>query len=71
VSYEREWRRIFVPKSLVAAAYAHIAMRPPLARPATWLLESMPGLLTLAARGAGKSRVPKILELHALQSETP
>jgi 2-polyprenyl-6-methoxyphenol hydroxylase-like FAD-dependent oxidoreductase len=69
-AYEREWRRIFVAKSRVAAAYAHLAMRPPLARRATCLLQSMPGLLTLAARWAGKSRVPKILKVHALQSET-
>jgi 2-polyprenyl-6-methoxyphenol hydroxylase-like FAD-dependent oxidoreductase len=69
-SYQDAWRKIFVAKSRVAATYAHVAMRPPLARPATWLLQSMPGLLTLAARCAGKSRVPTIPPVHALQSET-
>jgi 2-polyprenyl-6-methoxyphenol hydroxylase-like FAD-dependent oxidoreductase len=69
-SYQSEWRRIFVPKSRIAATYAHLAMHPQLARPATWLLESIPGLLTIAALWAGKSRVPAIPQVHALQSET-
>jgi 2-polyprenyl-6-methoxyphenol hydroxylase-like FAD-dependent oxidoreductase len=69
-SYQSAWCKIFVPKSRVAAAYAHLAMRPALARPATWALQSRPGLLTVAARWAGKSRVPPILKVHALQSET-
>jgi flavin-dependent dehydrogenase len=56
--YARRWRRAFAGRLRVAAAYAHAAMRPPLAAPAAALLSRWPGLLTHAARLSGKSRPP-------------
>jgi 2-polyprenyl-6-methoxyphenol hydroxylase-like FAD-dependent oxidoreductase len=69
-SYETAWRAAFMPKWRLAAAYAHLAMRAPLARPAAALLERFPRILTAAARWAGKSRVPTIPSRLASPSGT-
>jgi 2-polyprenyl-6-methoxyphenol hydroxylase-like FAD-dependent oxidoreductase len=54
--YERLWRRRFAQRLRVAAAFAHIAMRPALARVAWPLLRRWPGVLTEGARWSGKTR---------------
>jgi flavin-dependent dehydrogenase len=59
--YADRWRRAFRGRLRVAAAYAHAAMHPSLAAPAAALLARWPGLLTHAARLAGKARPPIIL----------
>jgi hypothetical protein len=58
--YALAWRREFSRRLHVAALYAHIAMRPLLARPARALLARWPGLLTGAARFAGKASISTI-----------
>jgi flavin-dependent dehydrogenase len=58
--YAAAWRREFSRRLHVAALYAHMAMRPTLARPTRALLERFPGLLTAAARFAGKARTRSI-----------
>ena len=55
--YALAWRREFSRRLRVASLYAHIAMRPSLARPARALLGRWPTLLTAASRLAGKARV--------------
>jgi len=59
-AYRQAWHAVFMPKRRLAAAYAHLAMHAPLARPAAAFLQRFPELLTVAARWAGKSRVPSI-----------
>lgn len=54
--YAREWRMIFAPRVRLAATCAHLAMRPRAAAPLLPLLQRWPGLLTHAARAAGKVR---------------
>jgi len=58
--YAAAWRGAFVPRLRLAAIYAHLAMRPPLARAAGGLLRRWPGLLMTAARFAGKTRRAQI-----------
>lgn len=55
--YTAAWRQEFAPRMRLAAIYAHVAMRPSMARPARALLKRWPTLLTEAARLAGKARV--------------
>ena len=55
-AYERLWRRRFGRRLRVAATFAHVAMRPALARAAWPLLQRWPGLLTQGARFSGKTR---------------
>jgi flavin-dependent dehydrogenase len=55
-AYASAWRAAFLPRSRLAALYAHVAMRPALARPALSLLRRWPALLTRAAGWAGKAR---------------
>jgi flavin-dependent dehydrogenase len=52
--YATEWRRRFAPRLRLAAAFAHVAMRPRLAAPLISLAEHWPGLLTFGARRGGK-----------------
>ena len=52
--YAAEWRRHFAPRLRLAAAFAHLAMRPGLISPFLGLLGRWPGLLTQGARRAGK-----------------
>ena len=55
-AYEAIWRRRFTRRLRVAAAFAHIAMRPALARVAWPLARRWPGVLTLGARLSDKTR---------------
>ena len=55
-AYETLWRRRFARRLHVAAAFAHIAMRPALARAAWPLARRWPGVLTEGARLSGKTR---------------
>ena len=54
--YKAEWRRAFVPRMRLAAAFAHLAMRPVGARALIGLLDLWPGLLTRGAIWGGKVR---------------
>lgn len=54
--YAADWRSKFAPRIRMAAAYAHIAMRPTLSMVASALLQRCPALLTGAARLAGKAQ---------------
>ena len=53
--YAPQWRRQFAPRLRLAAAFAHLAMRPRTAAPLMTLARSWPGLLTLGARWGGKT----------------
>jgi len=56
IDYASQWKRTFAPRVHLAAALAHLAMKPSLA-PLVWpLVGSAPGLLTTIARGVGKAR---------------
>ena len=56
--YRAEWRRLFLPRLRLAAAFAHMAMRPMLSAQILALLRARPGLLAWGAqritRWAGK-----------------
>ena len=52
--YMAEWRRHFSFRLSLAAAFAHVAMRPRLASPLLAVLRRWPALLTQGARWAGK-----------------
>ncbi len=54
-TYEARWRQRFARRLHVAAAFAHIAMRPWAARAAWPVVEAWPGLLTRGARWSGKT----------------
>jgi len=54
--YAAQWRLAFAPRLRFAAVLAHVAMRPMLAKPMLALLQRWPGLLTLGAAWAGKTR---------------
>jgi flavin-dependent dehydrogenase len=55
-TYERHWRRRFARRLRVAAAFAHIAMRPRLAAAAWPLVRRWPAVLTEGARLSDKTR---------------
>lgn len=55
--YAADWRREFVPRLRLAAAFAHVAMRPHSAGALMALARSWPGLLTRGARWGGKVRL--------------
>ena len=54
--YASAWRAAFAPRLRFAALFAHIAMRPSLARVAGVLMKRWPPLLEGAARWSSKSR---------------
>lgn len=54
--YAEAWRRDFGPRLRLAAAFAHTAMHPASAASLVVLARAWPGLLTLGARFAGKTR---------------
>ncbi|MEO7008295.1 MAG: hypothetical protein ABI156_04010, partial [Caldimonas sp.] len=54
--YAADWRRHFVPRLRLAAAFAHAAMRPAAALPLVVLLGYWPALLTHGAKWGGKLR---------------
>jgi 2-polyprenyl-6-methoxyphenol hydroxylase-like FAD-dependent oxidoreductase len=56
--YGHAWRKHFAPRLRLASLYANVAMRPRLAARLSGLLGHWPGLLTEAARFAGKARDP-------------
>jgi flavin-dependent dehydrogenase len=58
--YAAAWASAFLPRLRLAATYAQLAMRPPLARAAGAVLRRWPGLLVSAARLAGKTRRAQI-----------
>lgn len=67
VTFEALWRRRFARRLRVAAAFAHIAMRPALAGVAWPLLRLWPGALTHGARFSGKTRcAPEAACLRAI-----
>ena len=53
--YAAAWRAHFAPRLRLAAAFAHLAMRPALGAPLLALLNRWPGLATAGARWAGKA----------------
>jgi menaquinone-9 beta-reductase len=57
-AYGAAWRSAFAHRLRLAAAYAHIAMRPALGMTARVLFRHWPPLLTHAANLAGKARPP-------------
>lgn len=59
-SYKKAWQKAFLPRLRFASLYAHLAMRAPLATVVEGLLKRRPGVLTAAARLAGKARKPII-----------
>jgi len=62
--YESIWRRRFTRRLRVAAAFAHVAMRPALARVAWPVARRWPGLLTAGARLSDKTRcAPEAIRL--------
>lgn len=56
--YGAAWRSAFANRLRLAAAFAHLAMRPALSVPATAVLRRWPLMLAEAARWAGKARSP-------------
>lgn len=56
--YAAAWRADFSPRLRFARTYAQAAMRPTVAAPMHALVRSWPGLLTHAARWAGKAQRP-------------
>lgn len=54
-TYATAWRRAFVPRLRLAAAFAQFAMRPALSRAARAVLVRWPPMLTAAALFAGKA----------------
>ncbi|HEU4708589.1 MAG TPA: FAD-dependent monooxygenase [Methylophilaceae bacterium] len=52
--YAREWRRQFAPRLRLAAAFAHLAMRPQCSGLLLPFIEQWPGLLTCGAYYSGK-----------------
>ena len=57
-AYELAWRRAFVPRMRVAAAFAQLTMRSALHTPTQAILRRWPSLLTHAAQLAGKTLSP-------------
>jgi hypothetical protein len=55
--YASDWRHEFVPRLRLAAAFAHVAMRPRSAATLMTVVRSWPGLLTRGARWGGKVRL--------------
>lgn len=66
--YAGQWRRQFAPRMRLAAAFAHLAMRPITAAPLMALARAWPGLLTLGARRGGKTTSAARIELIPLDS---
>jgi len=63
--YAAAWRAAFLPRLRLAATYAHLAMRPPLAAAAGAVLRRWPRLLATATRLAGKTRSAHISHLKS------
>ena len=73
-AYAAHWRREFAPRLRLAAAFAHVAMRPRASGAMTALARAWPGLLTHGARRGGKLRLavdPGTLAGHTSPSRLP
>jgi 2-polyprenyl-6-methoxyphenol hydroxylase-like FAD-dependent oxidoreductase len=67
--YEALWRRRFSARLRIAAAFAHVAMRPAAATALWPLARRWPGMLTAGARWSGKTRcAPEAARIAALAS---
>jgi menaquinone-9 beta-reductase len=65
-AYEALWRRRFATRLRIAAAFAHVAMRPWAAKALWPLAQRWPGVLTHGARWSGKTHcAPEALQLAA------
>jgi len=61
--YGKAWRAAFERRLRFAEVFAQLAMRPALSRPVAAILRHWPGVLTDAARWAGKAGAPFIANL--------
>jgi 2-polyprenyl-6-methoxyphenol hydroxylase-like FAD-dependent oxidoreductase len=59
-AYATDWHRQFGPRLRLAAAFAHLAMRPALASPVMSLIRFWPGLVSLGANWGGKTSFPTL-----------
>ena len=66
--YAAQWRLAFAPRLRLAAVFAHVAMRPVLAKPILALVQRWPALLTLLARWGGKTRCAAAPAAIAIQN---
>jgi len=65
--YAVHWHQAFAPRLRLAAVFAHVAMRPMLAKPMLALVQRWPRLLTLGASWGGKTRCaadPSAIAIH-------
>ena len=70
-TYEALWRRRFATRLRIAAAFAHVAMRPAAARLLWPVVRHWPGVLTVGARWSGKTRcAPEAARLADVVSAT-
>jgi flavin-dependent dehydrogenase len=67
--YAAQWQRHFAPRMRLAAAFAHLAMRPGFAAILVALAQNWPGFLTLGARWSGKARCAVDPALISLMSQ--
>ncbi|WP_210544768.1 hypothetical protein [Rhodoferax sp. PAMC 29310] len=67
--YEAQWRHAFAARLRLAALFAHVAMRPVLAKPVLALMLRWPALLTLVAGWGGKTRCAADPGAIAIQNE--
>lgn len=59
-AYAKDWHRQFGPRLRLAAAFAHLAMRPALAAPLMSLIRFWPGLVPMGANWGGKTSFPTL-----------
>ena len=69
--YAAQWRRQFAPRLALAAAFAHVAMRPVASAALVSITRRWPGLLTRGARWGGKVRSAAEPDLYRLLGEVP
>ncbi len=65
--YAAQWRQAFAPRLRLAALFAHVAMRPLLAKPMLALVQRWPRLMTWVAAWCGKTRCaadPATIVMH-------
>jgi flavin-dependent dehydrogenase len=70
-AYAASWRHQFAPRLRLAAAFAHLAMRPRSAAALMQLLRVWPRLLTQGARWGGKVRTPGLADATVLAQARP
>ncbi len=66
--YASQWRLAFAARLRLAAVFAHVAMRPMLAKPMLALVQRWPALLTMLAGWGGKTRCAADPAAIALQN---